>query len=77
MANKKSELEIEREKEIAIKNKAIKSLTPDQMKAIDETYIALAEFVSEYSEMFDVTSDNARKLQHAFWGLRHEFNKGN
>ncbi len=76
MTNKKSEWEIERDKQNAIREKAIKSLTPEQTKVIDEAYNALAEFVSEYSEMFDVTSDNARKLQHAFWNIRHEFNKG-
>tara|TARA_R100000654_G_scaffold74477_1_gene108957 strand:+ start:62 stop:301 length:240 start_codon:yes stop_codon:yes gene_type:complete len=74
--SKKLQWEIEAEKKNALRSQAIKSLTSDQVKALDQTYVALSEFVSEYSEMFDITSENARKLQYAYWQLRHEFNRG-
>ena len=73
--SKKLQWEIEAEKKNALRSQAIKSLTSDQVKALDQTYVALSEFVSEYSEMFDITSENARKLQYAYWELRHEFNR--
>ena len=52
------------------------SLTDDQKLALDETFNALQEFIQEYSDMFDVTSDTARKLQGAYWAFRSEFNTG-
>ena len=73
--SKKQEWEIEAEKKNALRDQGMKSLTPNQIKALDQTYVALSEFVSEYSEMFDITSENARKLQYAYWDLRHEFNR--
>ena len=36
----------------------------------------LQEFIQEYSEMFDVTSETARKMQTVYWAYRNEFNKG-
>ena len=51
-------------------------LTPDQMEAIHNTYDAMQDFVHEYSDMFDVTSETARKLQNSFWTISHQFHMG-
>ena len=52
------------------------SLTDDQRKTLDDTFDVLQEFIQEYSEMFDVTSETARKMQTVYWAYRNEFNKG-
>ena len=53
--------------------KATANLTEEQEKAIKQTNEALTDFVQEFSEMFDVSVDTARKLQTSFWAMRHAF----
>ena len=72
----RSEWEIERDKAGAIREAAMKSLTVDQMEAIHNTYDAMQDFIQEYSDMFDVTSETARKMQNSFWAISHQFHMG-
>ncbi len=72
---KKENWEIEKEKEDEKRLNAMSSLTEEQIKTIDVTYEAISDFINDYSEMFDVSSETARKLQLAFWSMRHEFKK--
>ncbi len=58
-----------------INSEGMSSLTDEQRKTLDLTFYALHEFIQEYSDMFDVTSSTARKLQDAFWSVRSNFNK--
>tara|TARA_R110000744_G_scaffold368992_1_gene479067 strand:- start:1319 stop:1543 length:225 start_codon:yes stop_codon:yes gene_type:complete len=72
---KKENWEIEREKEDKKRLNAMSSLTEEQIKTIDVTYEAISDFINDYSEIFDVSSETARKLQLAFWSMRNEFKK--
>ena len=72
----KTNWEKEQKSKQRINSEGMSSLTDDQKLALDETFNALQEFIQEYSDMFDVTSDTARKLQGAYWAFRSEFNTG-
>tara|TARA_R110002096_G_scaffold61054_1_gene151884 strand:- start:99 stop:332 length:234 start_codon:yes stop_codon:yes gene_type:complete len=74
---KKTEWEIERDKAHAIRAKAIKSLTVDQLNAIKETHKTLENALSMLSEMNDLYLSDIRKLDNAFWKIKNEFNLGN
>ena len=73
---KKTEWEIERDKAHAIRAKAIKSLTVDQLNAIKETHKTLENALSMLSEMNDLYISDIRKLDNAFWKIKNEFNLG-
>jgi len=72
----KDEWEKEQIKRDRINSEGMSSLTDDQRKTLDDTFDVLQEFIQEYSEMFDVTSETARKMQTVYWAYRNEFNKG-
>tara|TARA_R100001244_G_scaffold46485_1_gene41585 strand:+ start:22 stop:267 length:246 start_codon:yes stop_codon:yes gene_type:complete len=63
-----------REREEAIIAKSMKSLTVDQLKAIEETHKSLANALSMLTEMNDLYLSDIRKLDNAFWKLKHQFN---
>ena len=73
---KKTEWEIERDKAHAIRAKAIKSLTVDQLKAINRTYKAIEDALHNIREMEDLYLSDIRNLDNAFWTLKHQFNLG-
>ena len=52
---------------------AIKEMTPHQIEAVSIAHDALGDFMRDFSEMFDVSTDTARKLQTSFWKMRHAF----
>jgi hypothetical protein len=74
---KKEQWEIDRQKADKRRTDGMSLLTKEQLKTLDETYEAINDFLNDYTDMFDVSSETARKLQIAFWGLRHEFKKEN
>ena len=71
---KKNQYQIEREREEAIIKKTMKGLTSDQLKAIDETHKSLANALSMLTETNDLYLSDIRKLDDAFWKLKHQFN---
>jgi hypothetical protein len=71
---KKNQYQIEREREEAIIKKTMKGLTGDQLKAIDETHKSLANALSMLTETNDLYLSDIRKLDDAFWKLKHQFN---
>ena len=71
---KKNEYEIERDKRNALRARAMKSLTADQLDAIKETYKTIEDALSMLSEMNDLYLSDIRKLDNAFWKLKNEFN---
>jgi len=71
---KKTEWEIERDKADAIRAKAMKSLTSDQLNAIKETHKTLGDALNMLSEMNDLYLSDIRKLDNAFWKIKNEFN---
>ena len=73
---KKTEWEIDRYKADALKAKAIKSLSEDQLKAINRTYKAIEDALHNIREMEDLYLSDIRNLDNAFWTLKHQFNLG-
>ena len=72
----KTEWQILRDEADAIRAKAMKSLTVDQMKAIKETHKSLGDALNMLSEMNDLYLSDIRKLDDAFWKIKNEFNLG-
>lgn len=52
---------------------AMSALSDTQIKAIQETTEALRDFTQEFSEMFDIHTETARKLHAAFWSMHSSF----
>ena len=73
---KKNEWEIERDKADAIRSKAMKGLTEDQLKAINRTYKAIDDALHNIREMEDLYLSDIRNLDNAFWVLKYQFNLG-
>ena len=71
---RKNQWQIERDKADALRTKAMKSLTVDQLNAIKETHKTLEDALSMLSEMNDLYLSDIRKLDNAFWKLKNEFN---
>jgi len=73
---KKTEWEIDRDKADALKAKAIKSLSEDQLKAINRTYKAIEDALHNIREIEDLYLSDIRNLDNAFWVLKYQFNLG-
>jgi len=63
-----------RDKEEAIIKKTMKGLSNDQLKAIEETHKSLGNALNMLGEMNDLYLSDIRKLDDAFWKLKHQFN---
>ena len=70
---RKSKWELERDKEDALRKKAKKSLTENQLQAIQKTYKALEGVLLNIREIEDIYLSDIRKLDNCFWKLKHEF----
>tara|TARA_R100001460_G_C3507030_1_gene171048 strand:+ start:585 stop:836 length:252 start_codon:yes stop_codon:yes gene_type:complete len=73
---KKTKWEIERDKETKLKENAMKSLTQDQLNAIDKSYKAIKDTLMNIREIEDIYLSDIRNLDSAFWRLKHQFNLG-
>ena len=71
---RKSKWELERDKQDALRKKAKKSLTQDQLVAIEKTYKALDGVLLNIREIEDIYLSDIRKLDNCLWKLKHEFN---
>ena len=71
---KKNQYEIEREKEEAIRAKAMQSLTVDQLQAIKETHKTLRHVLSMIADCNDIYLSDVGKLDDAFWSIQNQFN---
>jgi hypothetical protein len=70
---RKSKWELERDKQDALRKKAKKSLTQDQLVAIEKTYKALDGVLLNIREIEDIYLSDIRKLDDCLWKLKHEF----
>ena len=73
---KKNEWEIERDMADTLRENAVKSLTSDQLNAINTTYKTLETVLSNIKVMEDICLSDIRNLNDAFWKLKHGFNLG-
>jgi len=71
---RKSKWELERDKEEALKKKALKSLTEDQLKAINKAYESIKDALCNAREIEDIYLSDIRNLDIAMWKLKNEFN---
>ena len=71
---KKNEWEIQRDKQNALRAKTMKSLTADQLNAIKQTHKTLSDALDMLRECNDLYLSDIRKLDDAFWKLKHQFN---
>ena len=71
---RKSKWELERDKEEALRKKALKSLTEDQLKAINKAYESIKDALCNAREIEDLYLSDIRNLDTAMWKLKHEFN---
>ena len=71
---KKSEYQIEREKQQAANKKAMANLTSEQMQAIKQSHKALRDALSMLTDCHDLYLSDINKLNEAFWSINHQFN---
>ena len=48
-------------------------MTEEQQKVVRDAQKALRNFVSEFSDSFDVSTSTARELQDCFWRMNNAF----
>ena len=74
--SKKTEWEIQRDKYVAIRKKAMKSLTPEQLETLKKIYVTLDAVLYNIREMDDIYMTDIRDLSNCKWQLKTEFNLG-
>ena len=74
--SKKTEWEIERDKQVALRTKAMKSLTPEQLQTLEKVHITLDTVLHNIREMDDIYMTDIRDLSNCKWQLKTEFNLG-
>ena len=72
--SKKTEWEIERDKQVALRTKAMKSLTPEQLSIIKKVYITLDTVLYNIREIDDIYLTDIREMDQIMWQLKLEFN---
>jgi len=70
---KKDKWEIERDKQDALKTKAMKSLTVDQLNAIKETHETISSCLMMIRDCNDLYMSDIAKLEDSFWQLKNQF----
>ena len=70
---KKTEWEIQRDKQDAIREKAMKSLTVDQLNVIKETHKTISNCLMMIRDCNDLYMSDIAKLEDSFWQLKHQF----
>ena len=71
---KKTEWEIERDKYVAIRKKAMKSLTPEQLETLKKIHVTLDTVLYNIREIDDIYLSDIRDLDNCKWQLKTEFN---
>ena len=70
---KKDKWEIERDEQDALKTKAMKSLTTDQLNAIKETHETISSCLMMIRDCNDLYMSDIAKLEDSFWQLKNQF----
>lgn len=74
MTEEKQDWEIERDKRRKIRMKAVRSMTPEQIQAVHDTYEALNSAVLTIRDLNDLMLSDIKALDDACHNLHHEFN---
>ena len=75
--SKKTEWEIERDKQIALRTKAMKSLTPQQLQTLEKVHITLDTVLHNIREIDDIYLTDIKELDIRIWQLKNQFNLRN
>ena len=71
---KKEQWQIDHDKRVKAEKAGMDALTPRQLEAIKKAHDALRDFVSEWSDGFDLYNcDTPRNISTAFWQMHHHF----
>ena len=73
---KKTEWEIERDKENKLKADAMKSLTPQQLQTLEKVHITLDTVLHNIREIDDIYLTDIKELDIFMWQLKNQFNLG-
>ena len=73
---KKTEWEIERDKQIALRKKAMKSLTPEQLQTLEKVHLTLDTVLHNIREIDDIYLTDIKELDICMWQLKNQFNLG-
>ena len=71
---KKTEWQLEQEKQDNLRQKAMKSLTKEQLMAINKAYKSIKDALCNVREIEDLYLSDVRNLDTAMWKLKHQFN---
>ena len=71
---RKNKWQLERDKQDRVRSKAMKSLTKDQIKAIEQTHEALKGSLDMLRDCNDLYLSDINKLENAFWSINNQFN---
>ena len=63
----------QRDKQDALKTKAMKSLTVDQLNAIKETHKTISNCLMMIRDCNDLYMSDIAKLEDSFWQLKNQF----
>ena len=70
---KKSEWQIEEEQLNTIRKKGIKTMTKQQMKAVEKAHNVLTDVLTNINQMEDIFLSDIREMNEAMWSLKNEF----
>jgi len=73
---KKTEWEIERDKQVALRTKAMKSLTPEQLSTLEKVYTTLDTVLYNIREIDDIYLTDIKDMDNCMWELKNQFNLG-
>jgi hypothetical protein len=71
---KKPEWQIERDKEKAVRQKGLQSLTLEQIQSVHATYEALNSTILSIRDLNDIMLSDIKALDEACCDLHHQFN---
>ena len=74
---KKSEWQIEEEQLNTIRKKGIKTMTKQQMKAVEKAHNVLTDVLTNINQMEDIFLSDIREMNEAMWSLKNEFQLNN
>jgi hypothetical protein len=74
---KKSEWQIKEEQLNTIRKKGIKTMTKQQMKAVEKAHNVLTDVLTNINQMEDIFLSDIREMNDAMWNLKNEFQLNN
>ena len=74
--SEKTKWEIERDKKVALRTKAMKSLTAEQLETLEKVHITLDTVLHNIREIDDIYLTDIKELDICMWQLKNEFNLG-